>query len=302
MSSNNIVGKVKIITKNNISNNTNFETLSDTDSYYDSNETYNILDNYINDNNIHSYDNGNRLITKCPLYLIKEAFNNQEIDNSDFNRFIDFKYVDKIKESFNPIFSDPIILAKRCDKNDKYEIIDGQHRMLFIIQTNDNNILKSDIPLDIRLCNNDEEFKKFINITNNRKNFDSSCIRRFKTELLLIQLNKEFNKKFFGKNRPFIVEEIFKTYLYNTKFFNDIQVSEFDIINKIKKINLHIKNFIQDKINNNPTLLKKYGITKNMIDKCFANNIFLGINKKLEWISLLDCDETEWNKLNISFI
>ena len=168
---------------------------------------------------------------------------------------------DRIKnfEIFNPNKCDPIILGVRVDNNFKYEIIDGQHRMTLFKNINmSNNLLDEYIPVDVRICHCDEDIKSYIDSANNRRNFSSEQLRTYKYPLLHDLLNKEFQNNLFRLRIPYIKEEDFKTQIFKTKFFEDYNNTSYIISEKIKKINIFLKN-IDDK--------SKLSTTKDMTKK-----------------------------------
>jgi len=252
------------------------------------------------------YDNGNRVIYKCMIKYIIEALNDNEIVFSENNRMVDN---DRLKTflNFESIKCDPIILGERVDKNSKYDIIDGQHRMIYLknLLLSDNyqknRILNEYIPLDVRVCYDESDFKKYVDSSNNRKNFSSDQLRIFKYPILRDLLNEECSYELFSVPYIKINEEEFKNSLFKTKLFEDFNNSPEIIFNKIKKINLFFKN-MEDKSKLCPDrdLTKRsYAKEKNTAEKF---NMYIGFDNKLRWIELLDNDESEWlDKWNIFF-
>lgn len=258
------------------------------------------LKNYLNEDLTKQiYDNGNRIIYKCMIKNLIEALNNNEIVFSENNRMVDDDRI-KVFLNFESIKCDPIILGERIDKNSKYDIIDGQHRMIYLknlLGLNNyqkNKILNEYIPLDVRVCYDESDFKKYVDSSNNRKNFSSDQLRIFKYPVLRDLLNEEFNYELFTAPYIKINEEELKNNLFKTKLFEDFNNSPEIIFNKIKKINLFFKNMInKSKLSPDRDLTKRsYAKEKNTAEKL---NMYIGFDNKLRWISLLDEDESVWS-------
>jgi len=294
----------------------NEKEISDDEEEYDNENLLYLVDNLNNkikfkdylskDLTKQVYDNGNRIIYKCMIKHIIEALNDNEIVFSENNRMVDN---DRLKTFFNfeSIKCDPIILGERIDKNSKYDIIDGQHRMIYLknLLLSDNyqknKILNEYIPLDIRVCYDESDFKKYVDSSNNRKNFSSDQLRIFKYPILRDLLNEECSYELFSASYIKINEEEFKNSLFKTKLFEDFNNTPEIIFNKIKKVNLFFKN-MEDKSKLCPDrdLTKRsYAKEKNTAEKF---NMYIGFDNKLRWITLLDDDESEWSdKWNIFF-
>ena len=282
-------------------------TLNIDDDYYsiNSDDEASFIDYLDEDETKQIYDNGNRVIYKCLIKYIIEAVNRDEITFSENNRMVDNERV-KFFNDFQTNKCDPIILAKRLDKNSTFDIIDGQHRISFLksdyFSNNDdkNKIINEFIPLDIRTCHNEADFKKFIDSTNNRKNFNSCQLRIFKYPLLNELLQKELKNNIFTVTYIKIDENLFKTILFRTKFFDNFDNTPEIIVNKIKKINEFIKN---------QTDVSKLSPEKNMTKKSYKKerdraeklNLFICLDSKLRFLNLLDYPDTEWNDVWNSF-
>ena len=105
-----------------------------------------------------------RIIYKCKIKYIREAYTNNELSLSEHNRMIDNSRMEDLKANFSIDKCDSVILAKCINlEQPLYQIIDGQHRITMITQLKyDNPIMEEYILLDIRQCDNDEEFKEYI--------------------------------------------------------------------------------------------------------------------------------------------
>ena len=257
------------------------------------------------------YDNGNRIIYKCLIKHIMTALNNDEIIFSENNRMVDDN---RLKEfiNFESLKCDPIILGQRIDKNSTFDIIDGQHRLTFLKNINSlqlsntyiDKIINNHIPLDIRIFKDENEFKKYIDSTNNRKNFSSDQLRIFKYPILRDLLNKEFKMNIFTIPLIKINEELFKIKLFKTKFFENFNNTSEIICEKIKKINNFFKKMtVLSKLSPDRDLSKK-SYTKTY-EKAKKTNFFLAFDKEenFYWMILLDYEEESWNDTwNILFL
>lgn len=276
-----------------------------------------------------------RSIYKCKIKYIYEAFNNNEIKLSEDNRMIDNSRIDVLKCNFDMNKCDSIILAEaefdvsntvnklnldESDESDdsnrsnsfdsdefeyyseiinKYLVIDGQHRLTMITKLNNNDpIMDQYISLDIRQCKTKEEFKSYIDSTNNRKNFSSDQLRSFKFPRLRELLTDKYPDCFTTCIR--IDESIFKTELFKTNLFEDFNVTPEMIANKLISINDFFKT-IEDK--------SKLSSTRDMTKKSYIrprtksekSNFFLGLDEKCKWMKLLDIEYNEylneWNNI-----
>jgi hypothetical protein len=90
-------------------------------------------------------------------------------------------------------------------------------------------------------------------------------------------------------------EDIFKTSLFQTRYFNDTNNSPIMIADKINRINLFFEN-IDDKTKLVPgrDMLKKTNVK--YLNKAIELSFYLSLDEKLRWIKLLDIDEIDWKK------
>ena len=251
------------------------------------------------------YGDGKRILYKCLVKYLVEALKSDEIIFSENNRMVDSSRLETFLH-FDKIKCDPIILAERLDKNSLFEIIDGQHRLTYLKNLDSlpyeskSKIMNDYIPVDIRLCNSEDDFKAFINSTNNRKNFSSDQLRIYKYPLLRELLEKEFKKNLFTASYIKIEEDAFKVQLFKTAFFEDFNNTNDVILHKIRKINIFLSNLDdKSKLSTDKNMTKKtYLVYRDRAEKL---NMFLGLDKHLKWIDLLDIDESMWNDTWNSF-
>ena len=241
-----------------------------------------------------------RIIYKCKIKFICEAYTNNELSLSEHNRMIDNSRMEDLKANFSIDKCDSVILAKCINlEQPLYQIIDGQHRITMITQLEyDNPIMEEYILLDIRQCDNDEEFKEYINSTNNRKNFSSNQLRSFKYPMLKELLLNYFPQAFTAAYIK-LDETVFKQELFKTRAFEDFDISPEVIVEQLKCINNFFK-VIEDK--------SKLSTTHNLTKKSYVKhrakseqlNFFLGLDVKCQWMKLLDFTPfeflTEWDK------
>ena len=251
------------------------------------------------------YGDGNRIIYKCLIKYIVEAIKADEIIYSENNRMIDLERL-KTFTNFESTKCDPIILGEYKGTDSKYQIIDGQHRLTFLKNIDlldpyvKNRILNEYIPLDVRICKDDNDFKSYIDSTNNRKNFSSDQLRANKYPLLRELLNKEFKNALFTISYIKINEDTFKSELFKTQYFENFNNTVEMLFDKITKINKFFKNLEdKSKLSTDKNMTKKSHVDKRV--KAEKENLFLGLDVKLKWISLLDHDESLWHDTWISF-
>ena len=271
--------------------------MSDDENSLYSCENATFLDYLNEDDSKQIYDGGNRIIYKCLIKYIVEAIDNNEILFNENNRMVDNERLNKFID-FESSKCDPIILGLRVDKKSTFDIIDGQHRITFLSKCNEFNIDKNKImndylPIDIRICKNENDFKKYIDSTNNRKNFSSDQLRVFKYPILRELLLREF-KSIFTSSYIKIDEDLFKSKLFKSTFFEDFNNTPEIIFDKIKRINLFFKN-IDDKckLSSTKDMTKKSYIKER--DKAEKINFFIGLDTNLLWFILLDLEESCWN-------
>ena len=251
-----------------------------------------------------------RIIYKCKIKYIREAYTNNELSLSEHNRMIDNSRMEDLKANFSIDKCDSVILAKCINldveqslyhqgEQSLYQIIDGQHRITMITQLEyDNPIMEEYILLDIRQCDNDEEFKEYINSTNNRKNFSSNQLRTFKYPMLKELLLNYFPQAFTAAYIK-LDETVFKQELFKTQAFEDFDISPELIVEQLKCINNFFKVIVdKSKLSTTHNLTKKSYVKHRA--KSEQLNFFLGLDVKCQWMKLLDFTPfeflTEWDK------
>ena len=98
-------------------------------------------------------------------------------------------------------------------------------------------------------------------------------------------LNEEYNKDLFRKKFPHIKSTIFELKLQKMKFYSESSVQT--IVSQLLKINNEIKQkYLIGGLSEDydKTLLRKFKKHKWFVNKHF----YLGISKKMRWMSLID--------------
>ena len=180
------------------------------------------------------------------------------------------------KSNKNFTFYDPVHLGLKSDN--KYYIIDGQHRLIAYY----NLFLKNKYPIQKIPCvvwtvKSDDEFLLLFDRINMRTPIDSTKLFNYKIQKIIGGLDVYFsNGKIWGKNRPTINKDLF---VQKMRENDNIHCLESDTV---------IKQIIE--INDG---LRKMPRIKRSIDRVSANihvqselmDFFLGYDKKLLWIS-----------------
>ncbi len=280
-------------------------SLSDNEEYgiNDNDEPAKLRDYLDRDESKQVYNRGKRVLYKSLSKYLVEAYENKEIVYSIHNRTVDPRRIEAFY-SFETHMCDPIILGFL---NDKYYIIDGQHRLFFLRELKNKNnpilncILDEFIPVDVRICDSEADIQKFIEATNNRKNFSSKELRIFKYSVIVDILNKEFKCNIFTIPTIKVVEDLFKVALFQTKFFENANNNADTICNKIKRINTFIKDQPdKSKLSPEKNMTKKSYIKDR--DKAEKQRFYLGLDIQQRWTMLLDLEESEWaNRWNSFF-
>jgi hypothetical protein len=225
--------------------------------------------------------NSNSIFTKF-------SWNGAElIDRWELQRTIDYdkasgianemiRYYKKNKEF---LFTDPIhigqIRNEELENNNKYYIIDGQHRLEAIIaiyKCNKYPIQK--VPCIIWVVRNDNDIDELFDKINNRIFMDSTKLMKNKLILTCNLMEEKWNKDIWGERRPRISKELFIDKIRN----NDdcYKLSAEEIIAKIVKINNNLRILPRQERGGNLTI--------KIHEKAEDIDFFLGIDKKLDWI------------------
>ena len=218
----------------------------------------------------------------------KFSWNGAElIDRWELQRTIDYdkasgiandmiRYYKKNKEF---LFTDPLHIAQikneELENNNKYYIIDGQHRLEAIIaiyKCNKYPIQK--VPCIIWAVIDDNEIDELFDKINNRIFMDSSKLMKNKLILLCNLMEEKWNKDIWGERRPRINKELFIDKI--RKNDDCYKLSAEEIISRIVKINNEFRIL--------PRKERGGNLTIKIHEKAEDIDFFLGIDKKIDWI------------------
>jgi hypothetical protein len=185
--------------------------------------------------------------------------------------------------------------------NDKYQVLDGQHRFLALKKLYENDKVvfgQYDICLEIFSCKTSSEFDRLLLAVNDRMNFDAKTIDVNRIPLILDGINKVY--KYNGRDliqdggkavaRPLINATKFGTELMSTKKYTDGTVAGI-LVNIICRINRFL--FALDE--SRWSLTKVTGTT--IMGKARAMGAVLGVDPKLRWMCLIDQPEYKWSEI-----
>jgi len=261
-------------------NESDYESIED-DIKSENEDTIDILD-FLEKNIIdNSYEN--RTMYKITLSQLYYLYDNKTIFLSKLNRVINMNRVDEAFKELSLENCDPIILANINGK-DGFEILDGQHRLLYFVKNRKTLKGDSEIYLDLRFVENEAEYCKLLNIINNRMNFSTGQLNKYILlgikEELSKKLKNKTNKDIYGKNRPRIDWEKLQTILINTKTYKNSDNKVDDIVNKLVRLN--------NMISTNMSKYSEYFKNTNMEKRALHFHLFLGIDKSYKLINLID--------------
>lgn len=184
---------------------------------------------------------GNRNIYKVTVNDLITSIDKLDIIYNENNRFVDKS---RKFENFDINTLEPFILGK---KDDKYHILDGQHRIEYLRlnhQYNNNYIF-----IDIRICESESEIMRQLQIINDRRIMKIEVdTRKIKYgEFIELFRNNKYFKVIFKKNRPYINSDTLSSVIVNSDYFQSNQNKPIDILNKIIEINNFISKLDKSK-------------------------------------------------------
>lgn len=233
---------------------------------------------FIDENSIRPY-------TKNAEYLLFNWNGIKYLDRWELQRKIDLSHATELAKSMRSdwkkhkqfIFYDPIHIGiKKNDNQNKYYILDGQHRLeayLYFYEKNTYPIQQ--IPAILWTAYNDDHFIELFNKINTRISIDKLKLVQYKILEILELIEKKYGTKIWGSKRPYINKDNFVSNLRNH-----------DQIHKLSSEQIY-KQLIE--INKNLRLLPRYKRTKKSINSTVHINaesidFFLGLDKDMEWI------------------
>lgn len=264
--------------------------------YYDC-----LITDDIDDNDLDEYENYEEIIKKKFLnkhYLKNNFFTSYIVDKEfleycckwSLNRDIDHLHVKTLYDEFKIKINEsseldlPNTISISYYEN-KYFIIDGQHRIKAIKELTKNYEFDCKLRVDLYYPKNYEDMLNILSVINYSKPLDINSIFNtiindiltfIKTEYK--NINKNIIKASNKCQRPFINEYQFVEKLKECKFIISYKKTTF-IFKKIRKINERYQNLDPKKLKfNNKSL------TSNMILKAGEFNCFLGFDTDFEWL------------------
>lgn len=231
---------------------------------------------------------GNRNIYKIQVNNLINYIDKSEIIYNENNRFIDKS---RKFENFDINTLEPIILGK---KNDKYHILDGQHRIEYLRQNcqyNDQYIF-----IDIRICESETEIVRQLQIINDhhimKVEVDTRKIKY--SEFIELFRNNKYFKVIFKTNRPYINPDTLSSVIVNSDYFQSNQNKPIDILSKIIEINKFISKLDKSKWSIEPKVSDYYA------EKAKETRYYLTFDKEYYPIKeLIDIEistfDSKWN-------
>lgn len=185
-----------------------------------------------------------------------------------------------IKRNRNPFISGIITIG---ELNNKYYILDGQHRVKAI-----QNLIKNykNLELEIRFelvkCQQDKDLSYIIKILNNKETTDQKILKLGIKSKLYNYIEKKHTKKIFTKvknprpphvNINHLSKKCLNLGLYKYKFSN--------VLRKLTEINeLYETEYSIEELK----FGEKYKITDKMLNKAKKYNFFLGFDRKMTYL------------------
>lgn len=184
--------------------------------------------------------NETRTIYSFQISLLMNLIRCKKIEFSEWNRLINPDNIERFESIFDPSESTNIILAFRRDTK-KIEILDGQHRLTFLI--NKYQYYGRHIGVDVRICNNDLDYRmKLENIRS--MNFDISQLTSTKineVKRLFFVKYPEATRSFYGNHRPKLNKDKIFDMLKNNRYFLSTSTSGTKVFTRIIEINTFLK-------------------------------------------------------------
>jgi len=197
----------------------------------------------------------------------------RKVDIEHVNLLANSMYVDykKYKEF---ISYDPIHLGKKIS-DDKYYVLDGQHRLeAYIYFHKLNKFPIQQIPAIIWYADNEEQFIEFFHKINSRLSIDKLKLVQIKMLEIFEGLEQTYGLNIWGINRPKLNKDVFVDKLKNTESIHKLSTEE--ILKKLYEINKKLRGLSRNSRVKNCT--PKIHTSAESID------FFLGLDKNMLWI------------------
>jgi hypothetical protein len=235
------------------------------------------FDNYIIESSKQKYTKNS--------YFLKFSWNGIDfLDRWELQRKVDLKHATELARSIRNDYKkygefipyDPIHLGK-IDGDDKYYVLDGQHRLeAYYCLFKKNRYPIQQIPAILWHVKNQEEFIDIFHKINDRITIDKLKLVQVKLLEIIDGMENKYGKNIWGSKRPKINKDIFVDKLKNMETIHDLQ-SE-DILNKLFKIN--------DEIRKQPRNSRTKPLCSISVHKSAEDiNFFLGLDKNMLWIN-----------------
>lgn len=235
-----------------------------------------------NNNQIHA------ILDSNALHLMKIWALNRHINRDDLN-YLKGIFIEDIKSFGYPRLFDPIHLCHFCDENgdNVYEIIDGQHRYKALLEIHEEfNFENFDVVVEIHKVNNETEKMELLDKINCRKQINRNDLIDYKIPSFIDMLERywlnNFKTKIYGINRPFICRTKLQKNLKNiSEKLEKYNLN--DLLEKFIFINREISKRTQKNQCGKSSCPKKL-----TFDKAKSKNFFLGLDKNMEWIEMIN--------------
>lgn len=210
----------------------------------------------------------------------------RNIDKEHLQELIE--YHEKYKEKYGIYnFCTPIIL---CDLNEKYSIIDGQHRfecIKYLLEKNEENF--NIILIIIRIDNFEEYDKYFTAINRNKPVYIFKNVQDWKqvmkgVEKYLMDNYKNYIKGTENPIQPHFNIEKLKKYVDENNVISKIGLNYDELISEIEELNKFYKLHWKEKIKNKKYVKDVEKIMERIEKKDGNNKFYLGIYKNFEWL------------------
>jgi hypothetical protein len=234
--------------------------------------------------------NSNRHIYKILVKNVIEGIKNGCIIYNQNNRFVDKT---RIFNGFDIDLTEPIIFGFR---NEKYYILDGQHRIEYL--KSHIKYMESSILVDIRKYEDEGEFIRQLKIINDRRimevKIDSDPVKIKYSEFVELFLHNRHFTVQFKRNRPYVNPETLMNVIISSDYFRSSDTSGKDVFNKIIEINQFISHLDKSKWSIDIKVEELY------VQKTKETRYFLAFDKEYHPIKeLIDLEKStfdaKWN-------
>jgi hypothetical protein len=205
------------------------------------------------------------------------------LDKWELQRKVDTKHATELAKSLKAdhkkygefIFYDPIHIGKKVN-DDKYYVLDGQHRLEAYQYFYERNIYPiQQIPGIIWYSTNEEHFIELFHKINSRLSIDKLKLIQIKLLEIFEGMEKKYGRNIWGINRPKINKDMFSQKLRNSDFVHKSSTEE--ILNKLFKINENLRKMPR------ASRVKPNCVTS-IHNSAETMDFFLGLDKVMGWI------------------